>query len=156
MATPVIVSTGITVANQKKRSLPMFLPNATTLAQAQAFMTAFATLLDNVIDGVVVDPTVTLPLTLPGGIKSSPSAGAESSRGALLDYAASGIDRIHGIWVPSWAPAGFSGNAVDNAGAYATFISALVNVIGSSGAAPVDRYGNDLTTFTKGRKAFRK
>jgi len=156
MAQPVIVSTRLTVAGQNDRSLPMYLPNATTLAQAQAFMTAFAVLLDNVVGAVLAEANVQLPLTLPGGIKSASDAGTELRRGALLDFSASGTSYQHGIWVPGWDLAGFSGNDVLVSGDYGTFETSLLSVIGASGAAPTDRYGNDLTTYNGGRKSFRK
>lgn len=156
MASPVIVSTRITAPNNEPRSMPVFLPNSTTLAQAQAFMTAFATLLDNVTDGVVAKAEVTLPLTIPGSVKGSANAGASLNVGALIDYAVNGSAYTFGLWVPGWQPAGFVGNALVHSGAYAAFIDGMLNTIGASGAQPVDRYNNDLMTWTGGRKSTRK
>jgi hypothetical protein len=156
MAQPVIVSTRITATGQKDRSLPVYLPNATTLAQAQAFFTAFAPLLDAVIDGVVAEGNVQLPLTVPGSLKGSSNSGAELRRGALLDYSAANINYQFGLWVPGWLPTGFAGSTVVVSGAFGSFVNGMLNTIGASGAAPTDRYGNDLTTFNKGVKSFRK
>jgi len=68
----VSVTIGVNDSAGVPKTILTRLPSGTTLAQAQGFLTAFVALVDAIIGGVVTYAEVTLPLTLPGGLKSSP------------------------------------------------------------------------------------
>lgn len=127
MADPVAVSISLQDASGKRTAIRYFMDPTTTASQAQTAWTATSPKLDAVIDARIIGARVTLPLDLTGSEKASAVDGNRLIEGALLGYSADGTTHRYGFYVPSWKNAGFSGDVVLNTGAYATFISDMLN-----------------------------
>jgi hypothetical protein len=153
----VLVSMSIVTPDGRK-SMDTFLPAATTLAQAQGFITSFAALIDTIVGGVIVDANVSFPLTLPGGIKSTPDAGATVHRGGLFGYDNPSPYKWS-QYVPSLSPSLLLGDAVNvgdtDVGAYITAMESGITVSGTP-VQPTNQYDDDLTTNVSAVESFRK
>lgn len=143
------IGVGIIDYTGSKKSMTLYCPATVSLATLQTEMNTYLPAIDAVIDGQIVDSQVTLGLTLPGGMKTSPVAGNTVREGALEAYSAAATAFRFSYYVPSWKNAGFAGNDVLNTGVYAT-----------ANGAPIifasDRDGNALVSFLGGRRTFRK
>jgi len=155
-----IVSIQLQDADGDTKSIPVHLPRGTlTLANFQAFATAFAPLLDAVTAAKINEMTITLPLTLPAGLKTDAVADSEVERGALFNCEAANTTYSHGVFIPAWKSALFTGDEVDLAGTgVAAFRDAFVTGLtdGATPLPPSDKYENDLTALNKATKRFRK
>lgn len=156
MALVDVVSFGLKDFTGSRKTLPWYVPSGSTLAQLQAMVDVFAPDIDAVVDSQITDVLVTLALTLPGGLKSSPVAGNTVREGALLTAEAASTIYSFDIFVPSFANGKFTGNLVNDAD---TDVAALYTVITGPGVGynpPTDKDGNDLTAISKGVRTFRK
>jgi hypothetical protein len=155
MAVVSVLSYSIVDDDGNAKSMPIYIPAGATVANIQAFSDAMAPLLDDVLDGVINAVTLSIGLTLPGGLKSSPVAGSNVQEGALISFDVASSNYSHSIFVPAWAQAFFSGSQVTledtEPGLFATQM-----VSGSNTIAPSDRAGLDLTSVLSGSKRFRK
>lgn len=156
MALTNLLSVQITDADGKVKTMPIYFPAATTLAELQDYADAMLPALDAVIDGQITQATVTLQLTLVGGLKSAAVDGNRVREGALLRYPADNTIYKHSIFVPSWENAGFAGDVVLETGAYATFQATISAGGGDPVVEPTDEYGNDLNALINGERRFRK
>lgn len=153
----VLVSLSMSTPDGRK-SVQTFLPAATTLAQAQGFMTGFAPLIDAIVGGVINEAIVSFPLTLPGGLKSSADAGATVHRGGLF-----GFDNASPYkwsqYVPSLTPALLIGTSVNvgdtDVAAYLTAMETGITVSGTP-ITPTNEYDDNLTTNVTAVESFRK
>lgn len=153
MAVVSVLSYQFTDADGNKKSLPVYVPAAATLANIQLFSDALAALLDDHTDAQITGISATVGLTTPGGMKSVPVAGSNVQEGALLSFGLAASNYSHGLFVPGWAQADFTGPAV-----IAENIAALIAqiVTGSNSIGPVSREGLDIDAYITGQKRFRK
>lgn len=149
-----IISVGMNDAAGKRRTFPVWVQDGYTVAQLQTFINNFVPLLDAVIGAQILDVSVGYTMTVPGGLKGSPDAGSEVRQGALLSYDATGTPYRFSLFVPTWDEAGYTADVVNNTGAYATFITNLLN--GDGTVLPCDKYDNDLSAYLGGEQTFRK
>lgn len=157
MADVNLVSYSVIDATGVVKSIPIYFPVGLSIANIQAGADALASAIDNVIDGVIQRYDVTLQLVKASGLKGTP--GPQVARmGALLDYDAVATAYRHGIFIPTWKEAGFSGNVAVTTGLYNTLEALIASGggIGGSELKPSDRYANDLVAFLKGTRRFRK
>lgn len=157
MALVSVASIGIIDSSGNRKTLPLYFPATNTLAEIQTEINAFVPLLDTCISGKVADASVTLALTLPGGLKANATGGDNTvHEGALLTFDAANTAFAYSMYIPSFLEALFTGDTVsltNSAGA----AEALISEIEDGGdAAITDRNANDLTAYTVGRRAFRK
>jgi hypothetical protein len=148
MPDPVALSISLQDFSGKRKSIIYFMDPTTTAAQAQTAYTATEPKLDAVIDARIVSAHVTLPIALSGSQKGTAIDGNRVREGALLRYSADSTVHPFGLYVPSWKNAGFSGDTPLNTGAYATFISDLLNYS--------DDDANALVAYLSGERTFRK
>jgi hypothetical protein len=153
----VLVSTSVQTSDGRK-TIEVFLPAATTLAQAQGFLTGFAPLVDVIMGGVIVEASVSFPLTLPGGLKSSQDAGATVHRGGLFGYDNASLYKWS-QYIPSLTPTLFVGDLVNvgdtDVAAYITAMESGITVSGTP-VQPTNQYDDDLTTQITAVESFRK
>jgi len=153
----VLVSLSMSTPDGRK-SVDTFLPPATTLVQAQGFMTGFAPLVDVIVGGVINEASVSFPLTLPGGLKSSPDVGATVHRGGLFGYDNPSPYKWS-QYIPSLTPTLLIGEQVNvgdsDVGAYITAMESGITVSGTP-IQPTNQYDDDLTTNTTAVESFRK
>lgn len=155
MALVDVVSFGILDFAGAAKSFPIYVPASATLTQIQAWVTAGAPILDALIDGQIETASVTLALTLPGGLKGSPVSGNTVREGGLWAWDAAGTDFEYGNYMPSQANATFVNNEVDLTNTDVTDWIAQMTGSGA-GTDATDRYANDLTALLRARRTFRK
>jgi hypothetical protein len=153
MAVVSVLSYQLTDADGNKKSLPIYVPAAATLANLQLFSDALAALLDDHTDAQITGISATVGLTTPGGLKGTPVAESNVQEGALLSFGLAASNYSHGLFVPGWAQADFSGGEVVDEN-----ITALIAqiVTGSNSVAPTSREGLDIDAYINGLKRFRK
>lgn len=153
----VLVSASYSTPDGRK-SIETFLPPATTLVQAQGFMTGFLPLVDAIIGGVIQDASVTFPLTMPGGLKTTPDAGATVHRGGLFGYDNPSPYKWS-QYVGSLTPSLLIGKDVNvgdtDVAAYITAMESGITVSGTP-IQPTNQYDDDLTSNTTAVESFRK
>lgn len=156
MALTNLLSIQITDADGKVKTLPLYFASTTTLAELQGYADDLLPLLDPIIDGKITAATVTLQLTLVGGLKGAAIDGNRVREGALLRFPADNTIYKHSIFVPSWENDGFAGDVVLTTGAYGTFQASISAGAGDPVIEPTDEYGNDLNAMLNGERRFRK
>lgn len=155
-----ILSYTVEDADGDQKSVPFYFPDsAISAADLQDASDTLATFLDGVIDGKIIAANLTRGIDLPGTLKANPVANSEVQKGALLHFRRAGQTRIFSIFVPSWTPAKFTGDVVNNAAAgVSTLTSTIVDgITEASGDVDIsDEFGNDLNLYVDGEKRFRK
>lgn len=148
MALTNIISYGVRDYTGDRKSIPYFIPSGGTISGAQGLVDVTAPLLDLALDAKIEDVSLLLALDLPGGLKSSAVVGNTVHEGADIAYSAEDTIYRWTTYYPSWKNTGFTGNVVNNTGAFANVITDLNQFL--------DKFGNALETYLEGRRAFRK
>jgi len=150
MAEVNVISIGIVDYLGDRKTLPMYLPAATTLTTINTLLGTMLPLLDAVIDGKIADASVALSLTLPGGLKADAIAGKDVHNGANVTFDPADTDYAFSVYIPTWEEAGFSGQSVLNTGAYSDLFDEIVT------DNFTDRAGNTFDAFVAGNRTRRK
>jgi len=138
----------------KSKTVPAFFTSSVTPANIQTFATSFIPLLDAVIDGVVESATVTLDITVPGGIKTTPVTDSTVRRGAVESFA--NPSRFNwSLYVPTFSLTKITGGNIDISDADVIAFNAAY-VTGTGGFTPSNGAGLDLTAFLHAAESFRK
>jgi hypothetical protein len=90
-------------ASDVAQSLVLYFTDGNLLndvADAQALANAIATPMDVITGCVINDVSVTYKLTVPGGVKTSPTAGTNGSVGGLFKYSTANPLIPETVWVP--------------------------------------------------------
>lgn len=148
MALTDIISIAVQDYTGGRKTIPYFVPSGSTVAALQALFDTTAALVDLGIDPKIVGGAVTIQLSLPGGLKSSPIVGNTIHEGALVDFSVDSSIYRWGTYFPGWKNTGFSGNIVDNSGAFANIITDLGQYVAKD--------GNALNAYIEGTRRFRK
>ncbi len=158
MASDVLISLPMVSADGERKAIDIWLPSSVTLVQAQGYLTAMAPLIDAINGAVLGQATVTLPLTMPSGLKSSAAAGSTVHRGGLF-----GFDNASPYkwseFVPALTPTLFTGTLVNvgdtDVNAFLSAVEAGVDVSGTT-IHQTNQYGDVLTTSVSAKESFRK
>lgn len=138
----------------KSKTVPVFFTSSVTPANIQSFATAYLPLLDAVIDGVIESASLTLDITVPGGIKTTPVVDSTVRRGAVESFATPG--RFDwSLYVPSFSLTKITGGNIDISDADVVAFNAAY-VTGAGGFTPSNGLGLDLTAFLRAMETFRK
>lgn len=138
----------------KSKTVPVFFTSSVTPANIQTFATDFIPLLDATIDGMITEATVTLDITVPGGIKASPVVDSTVRRGAVESFA--NPSRFNwSLYIPSFSLALITGGNIDITDAAVIALNAAY-VTGAGGFTPSNGLGLDLTAFLRAAESFRK
>lgn len=155
-----IISLTIQDADGDKKSVALYWPNTDiSSSDLDAVILDFAGAMDAVIDGKIVAVSVTRAHDVPAGLKASPVANCEVQKGALLHFRRAGQTRIYSIFVPTWTPAKFTIDAVNDAASGVSTLTTMLfttNTQASGDVALSDEFGNDLSSYVNGEKTFRK
>ena len=157
MANVDLVSFSITDVGGHTKSVPLYFPTGMTLANIQAGVNAFAPVVDAVIDGIIAAAQVTLALTLPGGLRSTPGP-QRVNIGALLGFDAANTAYKHSIYIPSWRALYMGQDGITLGGPEMALINGVLGGLGTGGSElkPSDKFQNDLTSFLSGDITQRK
>lgn len=137
------------------------LPTATNLASATAMAQQLATLINNVITGAIVRIGITLQVTPPGGLRVAAAANSDVEEGARFQYRTQN-GFYSGLRIPTFDESLIATGSrdVNVAGAVATFSTAMISGIDTSGAGgtgviqPCDKRGEDLVALEFAREQF--
>lgn len=154
MALVNIISFSVRDSDGDSASIPIYVDTGMTIAEYQAFVTFFAPLLDSVLGSQIDSSTLTLNMTLPGGLKTEPVANIENQKGGNLSFMAANSRYKHSTRLPGLLPANFSGKSVLTTGDMDTLIQGII--AGDATVIPRDRQGNDLTALASAVKTFRR
>lgn len=153
-----LLSIQITDDDGDTNSAIIHLPIGLSLAQYQAISDVFTSRIDNVVDGQVTASRMEVNFSLPVGLKAAPVAFSENQKGAQFNFETAG-QYSHGMRVPCFSPAKFSGDLVNEVDAQvAAFIDGMLNGVpdGIGTTQPVSKYAEDLQTVRSATKAFRR
>lgn len=158
MANDNLLTVNITDDAGKPKTVNVFFTASTTLAQIQGWATEGIASLDAMIDGVIESAEVTLAITLPGGLKTTPVANSTVRRGALLSF----DNPTRYKWdqyIPTFTPSSMPNGVVDQTAAgIVDWLGEMVNGVTVSAVLiqPTNASGEDLTDIHKATETFRK
>lgn len=160
MADPIGVSMRLRDYLGRTASTVLYLPSATSYANAQTYATAFSLLLDLVAGARVEDIAINFGGTLDAGIKAVPTAGQQLYTAGNLAFNVNGLSKGYTYTIPGLLESLLSGKkGIDTtAPALANLISAFTAGIDIGGGVfiqPVNPYGMDLISFRAGSRASR-
>lgn len=144
------------VGNTASLNLKVDKATAWNVAAAQEFVTEFTPLLDAAVGGQITAATVTIPATLPGGLKATPDADSLADHVASLQYRLdNGAKRSLTLPMVDFAAVGARGTLIVNA-AIDNLNNEIVNGrdIAGETASPVYALGttvHDFTSFIAGK-----
>lgn len=158
---PAIISLQATDIESDGRvaTIPFYFLNTLALATYQGIVTALAPLVDANIGAQLTGASITLPLTLPGGIKGAPVADHYNERGGNILFATSGPYN-DSIRLPAISTTVFGGTSVLNL--EETEPAALIGwltadqTINAETVRAKNRWDYNLLTAIKGTRSFRK
>lgn len=155
MANTDFITFKLTDIDGQSGTLQLFVPTGGTIAQLQTLSDAFAAVLDDVTAAIIEESTVTLQLTLPGGLDVTPANGHYIQHGANFGFDAADTPYRHTIRVPAILESLLTGDVVETGSPPgSTFVNGITG--GFGGLLPSDRYGNDLTALLSALRSFRK
>jgi len=158
MANDNLLSIGIVDVVGARKTVNVFFLNTVTLAQIQGWATSALVDLNAFNVGVIEYARVTLDLTLPSGLATSPVAGSTVRRGALFSY----DNPTRFAWdqyIPAIDTDILVGTEVDQAaGGVDGWIAAMVDGVTVSSVLiqPSNGSGEDLTAVNHATETFRK
>jgi hypothetical protein len=141
-------------AKARKSTHSVWLPGATTLANAQAFADAYSELLDAVIDGKIARVGIVFEAEL-GDVKADAVAGCDVENGALFIYDAGAYTFRHRV--PTITPTLIvpTSRDVDTSDPdVAALIAALIT--GLDGVAPCEHRETDIDALKSARELFQR
>lgn len=143
-------------ANTTDATVPVYLPTGFTLAQIQAWVDAFIAQLDAATASMISEVTVALQLTLAGGIKTEPEAGAYNERGGLITFATSG-PRASSFRIPAIKTSIMPGDSFSLANTtIAALVTSLTTATTAANIRPRTEQDYQFVTARKGSKSQRK
>jgi len=125
-----------------------------TVAQVQSVVDQAAADLDAVSGAKITGASVSLALTLPGGLKATATTNADFERGINWRADAADTDYSYTVRTPAALAANVNGEAVIEDTNSANWESFLLG--GDTVNAPTDKYGNDLVAILSKRVSFHK
>jgi len=155
MANVDIISVGLVDHKGDRGSVVYYVPTGSTLAdilfQAQAFMGT----LDSVTGAIIQDASVTLGLTLPGGLKTVAAASHDIEKGANIGFDVADTPYRTTVRVPAVMETLLAGETMILGSGVGQVFSNLV-VAGTGGVNPSDKFGADIVGVIEGLVTFRK
>lgn len=143
-------------ADTSEDTLAVYAPAGLTLAQYQAFADFQAPLVDALTEGQITAVQLNITLTLPGGLKATPVAGALNERGGLITFDTTG-PRADSVRIPAMSRTIMPGDSFsleDND--VSALINSLLTVHAGSTVRPRTTQDYQFVAARKAKKSFRK
>lgn len=157
MADPKIISVTLSDEDGQRAALKMFcnIAGTDTLADLNTYAATFLPKVDAVTDGKIESARAIIPLTLPGGLKSSAVSGAEIERTGLFNFSVTGSKYRQSIDIPTMANSLTVGNKIDLT---QTDVAALVSLLLTltQGVQATSEWAAVLVAALDAAKTFRK
>lgn len=140
----------------REATLPLYVPQGNTVAEYQAWFDAIAAEIDAVTEGQIVEATLTIGLTLPGGLKASPVASSLNERGGLISFDTTG-PRRDSVRVPAMDTTIMPGDSFSLTDpAVAALITRLTTATTAANIQPVTAQDYQYSSAVAAKKSFRK
>lgn len=150
-----IISYSLRDDKGSRATVQIHVPAGESLADLTALSNSVAAALDTLTGALLTGAAITQSVSLPGGIKTSPTVDEDIEVGCNFGFNAVGTQYRHTIRVPAFMDAYIIGEEADVTDAdVQAFRDAIIN--GVSPALPSDRYSNDLDALLGTRVTFRK
>lgn len=158
MAEVILCSISLRDYKGDQTTIPVFFPATFTQANIQAWLTSAAPFIDEVTGAVLQSASITLPLTLPGGLTAEAVANDDLQEGANFSF--NTVNRYnHLMRLPAIKPAYTAGVSVDITDPdIIAFVGTITVGIDDGGTQviPSDAAGGDITGLSSAKKTFRK
>lgn len=136
------------------RSVRVYVPAASTLAQIQALSDVLAAELDAITGMLIIGASVSLSLDLPVGLKPSATNLIDAERGINWAMNCANTVYSHTVRTPGATAALVDGEDVNLTADATDWLTVLVS--GDGVIYPCDEYGNDITSDKSQRVTFHK
>jgi hypothetical protein len=137
-------------------TVPIYVPTGLTIAQYQTYIDAVAPEIDLLTESQIVSVSITLSMTLPGGIKGAPIAGALNERGGLITFDTTG-PRADSVRIPAMDRSKMPGDSFSLQDTdVAAFITRLTTSTTAGAVRPRTSQDYQFSAARKGAKSFRK
>lgn len=143
-------------ADSREASLPIHIPSGNTLADIQAYVNAVAPEIDALTEGQITEVTVTVNLTLPGGLKGAPAAGSLNERGGLITFDTSG-PHADSVRIPAMSKTKMPGDSFSLSDTdVANLITRLTTATTAGSIRPRTYQDHQYVAARRAAKSFRK
>ena len=143
-------------ADTRLSSVPIYIPTGESVADIQTWVNAFVPELNALTDSAFAAITLELTLTVPGGARTDPVAGAYNERGGLITFDTSG-PRKASFRIPSMNKTIMPGNSFSILDTdVAALITRLTTATTNGNIRPVTEEDYQFTEARKGTKSARK
>lgn len=143
-------------ADASLASIPVSIPSGSTLAEIQTWVDAIAPEIDALTDGVVSEISVTIGLTVPGGLKADPLREALNERGGLISFDTSG-PRRESVRIPAFNKVLMPGDSFSITGDEVdALVTRLTTATTAGNIRPVTPQNYNYTGAISAKKSFRK
>lgn len=143
-------------SDTREATVPLYLPVGKTLAEYQAYANAVLPEIDFMTEGKITSAEITLPLTLPAGLKANPEDGSINERGGLITFDTTG-PRADSVRIPAIARSIMTGNSFSlSHSSVADFILRLTTATTTANIRPRTSQDYEYSAARKGAKSFRK
>jgi len=139
----------------KESTIPLNVPNTFTVAQVQTWLDGILPDIDALTEGQITEAVLSIPLTLVGGLKATPVAGAFNERGGLITFDTSG-PRAASVRIPAIDHTVMPGDTFALTGDVATLVTKLTTQTTAANIRPVTEQDYQYTAARKGSKSLRK
>lgn len=143
-------------AKDARSLVEFYLPDATTIADAQTWITAAAPLLNALITGAIERVGVCLSAALPGGLRASPLANSDVEEGAKFIFNSTGGYQTS-VRIPTFDETHMVAGSTQvdtTAGPVASFVAGMT--AGLSLIEPTDYRGADIVSLRSARESFQR
>lgn len=155
MAVVNLISVQLTDDRGQTTSTTIPIPATVSIADVQAYVTAMLPYLDAITGAKITGASVSLALTLPGGLKAAALSDHLNGMGVNFGYSAANTNYRWTFRLPAAAQTIISSGEWNTGdGNWTNFAPYLTT--GDGTVAPCDRYGNDLTALLGAEVTFRK
>jgi hypothetical protein len=137
----------------KEATIPLNVPNDATVAEVQTWLDAVLPEIDALTEGQITEASLTLPLTLVGGLKGAPVDGAFNERGGLITFDTTG-PRAASVRIPAISRTIMPGDTFPLTGDVADLVTRLTTE--TLTIRPVTEQDYQYTAARKGSKSLRK
>lgn len=155
MALTDLVSIRVTDDEGNRGNINAHLPAGLSTADVEAWLAVVAADLDVMTAGVLGPATIRKSLTLPGGLKSTATAGTQIPEGVNMGFVVANSNYAYALRIPAFNESLIVNGVVDDTDLNViSFLNLMIT--GDGTVAPVNEHGLDLQAHIDSYRSFRK
>jgi len=137
-------------------AIPIYIPHGFTTVQLEAWLALAAAEFDAALNVKIVSADLTMPMTLPGGLKASPVANSLNERGGLLSFLTSG-DYADSIRLPGILTSLMPGDEIAITNTLITnIVTRMTTATTTPNIRPVTKNSFNWVSLRSGKKSLRR